>query len=337
MAIKMTLSAVKHFSKFRWFLFLSFSTVLLIFLFKELSLNSSSSSTFDSLLRQLASRVPVHWLGSPAKYDALKSLVDLLTGLQSPLSETDLCISRKKPKDDVDSKVANGVQRNLKVTIARTTDTFALDLETSILPKKRKKEKSLNKLELGNVTVAESAGEPKNDQNESPEIKADNGTNEKILDSGVTASSLEPSKESFVNHSSPQRDPSLGVNDIDRSLSIGSKTAVVMNASDLKQSFGVTVGSKMMKAVNPTKMNQKNLMKSNSIETESIEMIDVSSIKAIDFTEKNTAVDLKSENTTILGNQGIQDPKSVEKQLFFMYDLDEKFWWRCPKPETDCR
>ena len=328
--MKTTSSAVKHFSKFRWFLSLSFSTVLLILLFKELSLSSSSSSSFDSLLRQLASVAPIYRLRPPAKYDALKSLVDLLTGLQSPLSETNFCISIRKPKDDIDSQVANGIQRNLKVAIARTTDTFALGLETSILPKKRKKEESLKKLGSGNVTVAESA--------ESPSTKADYLTNEKKLDSGITAaSSLEPSKASFVNHSSSRRDPSLGVNGIDKSLLTGFTTAVVIDASDLKRSFGVTVGSKMMTAVNPTKMNQNNLMKNNNIETESVEMIDVSSIKAIDFTEKNTAVNLKSENTTILGNKGIQDPKSIEKQLFYMYDLDEKFWWRWPKPETDCR
>lgn len=327
--MKTTSSAVKHFSKFRWFLFLSFSTVLLILLFKELSLSSSSSSSLDSLLRQLASVAPIYRLRPPAKYDALKSLVDLLTGLQSPLSETDFCISIRKPKDDIDSQVANGIQRNLKVAIARTTDTFALGLETSILPKKRKKEESLKKLGSGNVTVAESA--------ESPSTKADYLTNEKKLDSGITVSSLEPSKALFVNHSSSQRDPSLGVNDIDKSLSTGFTTAVVIDATDLKRSFGVTVGSKMMTAVNPTKISKNNLMKSNNIETESVEMIDVSSIKAIDFTEKKNTVNLKSENVTMFGNQGIQDPKSVDKQLFYMYDLDEKFWWRWPKPETDCR
>jgi hypothetical protein len=33
----------------------------------------------------------------------------------------------------------------------------------------------------------------------------------------------------------------------------------------------------------------------------------------------------------------IPEPKSPEDQLFYMYDLGEEFWWRWPKPESDCR
>lgn len=33
----------------------------------------------------------------------------------------------------------------------------------------------------------------------------------------------------------------------------------------------------------------------------------------------------------------IPEPKNLEDQLFYMYDLGEEFWWRWPKPESDCR
>jgi hypothetical protein len=36
-------------------------------------------------------------------------------------------------------------------------------------------------------------------------------------------------------------------------------------------------------------------------------------------------------------NVPIPEPKSPEDQLFYMYDLGEEFWWRWPKPESDCR
>ena len=31
------------------------------------------------------------------------------------------------------------------------------------------------------------------------------------------------------------------------------------------------------------------------------------------------------------------DNEDVEGKLFFMYDLDEEFWWRWPDPNADCR
>jgi hypothetical protein len=41
----------------------------------------------------------------------------------------------------------------------------------------------------------------------------------------------------------------------------------------------------------------------------------------------------KKKNVPIL----IPEPKNPEDQLFYMYDLGEEFWWRWPKPESDCR
>jgi hypothetical protein len=334
----MSSSTVKYLSKFRWLLLVSFSSVILMFLFKELNLISNTPSIFERLLRRQASapttniRNDEHRL--PLRIGALKSLIELITGLPSSLSETrpnwNYCSKRRKSLDERNHQ--NVIKRKLKIAITRPTDTFSLDLETSILPNKKKKEKSKTKSEVGKVTNSESAARPDAGGNQSPSGATSNETDKRRPDSVLKV----PVKTSYVNQSSSEKVSSSVVDKNSRTASAASTSTITLDSAAPEQSVSVLSDSEKLKAINSTKINQNNLIKSKKLEEEVAGMIDVSSIKAIDFTLKNT-VNIKSTNTTIETNDGIQGTKSLETDLFFMYDLDEEFWWRWPKPETDCR
>lgn len=53
----------------------------------------------------------------------------------------------------------------------------------------------------------------------------------------------------------------------------------------------------------------------------------ISSFKTIEYT--NTSADAGTHNSSV--------DVDVEGKLFYMYDLDEEFWWRWPHPDADCR
>lgn len=334
----MSSSTVKNLSKFRWLLLLSFSSVFLMFLFKELNLISNTPSIFERLLRRLASAPTANTRNDeqrlPVRVGALKSLIDLITGLPSSLSETrpkwNYCSKRRKPLDE--RKHQNVIKRKLKIAITRPADTFSLDLETSILPNKKKKEKSKTKSEVGKVTDAESAARLDKGGNQSTSEATHIGTDEGRTESVAKV----PIKTSYVNQSSSEQDFSSAVGKNSKTASAASTSTVISNPTATEPSINVLKDIEKLKSTNSTKIKQNNLIKSKKLEEEVAEMIDVSSIKAIDFTPKNTA-NIISTNTTIVRNDGIQGLKSLETDLFFMYDLDEEFWWRWPKPETDCR
>lgn len=334
----MSSSTVKYLSKFRWLLLLSFSSVFLMFLFQELNLISNTPSIFERLLRRQASAPTTNTRndeqGLPVRIGALKSLIDLITGLPSSLSETrpnwNYCSKRRRSLDD--RKHQNVIKRKLKISITRPTDTFSLDLETSILPNKKKKEKSKTKSEVGKVTDAESATRPDTGGNQSTSGATYDKTDKSRADSVVKV----PVKTSYVNQSSLEQDFSSAVDKNSKTASAASTSTVTSNSTATEKSINVLEDVGKMKAINATKINQKNLIQSKKLEEEVGGMIDVSSIKAIDFTPKNN-VNIKATNTTIAINDEFQGTKSLETDFFFMYDLDEEFWWRWPKPETDCR
>ena len=330
-------STVKYLSKLRWLLLLSFSSVFLMFLYKELNLISNYSNSFERWIRKQAS-IPassfkIHHIGSPFAFGPLKSVVDLMTGLPSSISEMrtngTFCRKRRKSRDEKDSQFVNVMHRKLEIAITRKTDTFSMDLEASILPKKKKKGKTSTKSGFSNVVDEESGGEPDKYGAKSTSKATDLVTDKNRFDDGGGVPSIKPNNTSFGNHSTSRKDSSLAVNKFGMTVSKGSVFAV-------KHSDDFFENRKMMKAVDPTKIYQNKFMKSKMMDMQSADMIDVSSIEAIDFKE-DKIVNVKSENTTTLGNDGNLDSGSLEKQLFYMYDLDEDFWWRWPKPETDCR
>lgn len=335
----MSSSTVKYLSKFRWLLLLSFASVFLMFLFKELNLISNTPSIFERLLRIQASAPTTNTRneeqGLPVRIGALKSLIDLITGSPSSLSETrpkwNYCSKRSKSLYERNHQ--NEIKRKLKISIVRPTDTFSLDLETSILPNKKKKEKSKTISEVSKVTDAESAARPDTGGNQST-----SGATHDKADKGRTESVAKvPVKTSYVNQSSSEQDFSSAVDKNSKTASKAATTTITLVSTAAEQSISVLKDSEKMKSINSSKINQNNnLIKSKKMEEDVAGMIDVSSIKAIDFTPKNT-VNIKSTNTTIVITDAFQGTKSLETDLFFMYDLDEEFWWRWPKPETDCR
>ena len=308
-----------------------------MFLFKELNLISNTPSILEKLLRRQASAPTTSTrndeLGLPVRIGVLKSLTDLTTGLPSSLSETrtkwNFCSKRRKSLDEKNHQ--NLMKRKLKIAITRPTDTFSLDLEACILPNKKKKEKSRTK-SGGNVTDAVSAARPDKGGNQSRTEATRNGTDKSRADSVVKV----PTKTSYVNQSSSEKESTSVVDNNSKTASAASTSTVALNSTAAEQSVSILKDSVALKAINSTKINQNYLIRSKKLEDEVAGMIDVSSIKPIDFTPKDAA-NIKSSNTTIAINDEIQDSKSLKTDLFFMYDLDEEFWWRWPKPETDCR
>lgn len=64
--------------------------------------------------------------------------------------------------------------------------------------------------------------------------------------------------------------------------------------------------------------------------------VDVDLSKSADriTSEKGTAPTVNILETV---SSTASESRNVPDQLFYMYDLPEEFWWRWPKPDTDCR
>ena len=88
----------------------------------------------------------------------------------------------------------------------------------------------------------------------------------------------------------------------------------------------------------PVKM--KSILKSDKVKNAAENILDSQNQKKMDKVASTLADSVKSDSILEKKKEipvPVPEQKNVEDQLFYMYDLGEEFWWRWPKPESDCR
>jgi hypothetical protein len=88
----------------------------------------------------------------------------------------------------------------------------------------------------------------------------------------------------------------------------------------------------------PVKM--KSILKSDMVKKAAENILDGQNQKKTDKVASTLADSVKSDSILEKKKEipvPVPEQKNVEDQLFYMYDLGEEFWWRWPKPESDCR
>ena len=200
--------------------------------------------------------------------------------------------------------------RKLKAAAAMA---LSLGLETSILPQKKRKDKT-NK-ELQNADRINSPNNPA------------------------------PAETSI---------DSRKVSDKSRMVMIASETIIPIPRISKKESEGVLMGVDenglpvVMKSQHDYAKEihgarQPALVDSNSAEKGRIVKIGQSdksssqSIAGSKTSELTEIAPIQEERNIDADNIDLNEDLDIDNSLFFMYDLDESFWWRWPSPDTDCR
>ena len=209
------------------------------------------------------------------------------------------------------SRTKHGVSnRKLKAAAAMA---LSLGLETSILPQRKTKDKKNKEL-------------PKADPITSPQnpIPANIGIDlMKLPDKARTVLTTSESTMPLPKNSQKESEGILmGVDE-------NSQPVVMKTQHDsIKENHGAS---------------QAIVIESNNMDKQGTIKIDLpssdrtSSGSAADKTSEITGITPIQKQTNIDDHNVLGGDLDMDTSLFYMYDLDETFWWRWPNPDTDCR
>ena len=237
----------------------------------------------------------------------------------------------EKKNENIIRNEGQGVHRNLKMI----ADANMLGLETSIFSSKiGKKTKKVEKIEPIPKIIEE---------NNVP-ISAVNSNNSSVGNSDISAiNTVEKVEKKIENkiekNENDGKDLTMGVDENGKPVvmkevsSVVSVLSIVSSGSAGTDTVGVVKTESIGTNVG---MNSKG----NSKGKEAVKGQDSNMIPTTIKTE-NVNIDNSNKNDSNkygnLDDNREKDKLLYENKLFYMYDLDEEFWWRWPEPEADCR
>lgn len=188
---------------------------------------------------------------------------------------------------------------------------ISLGLETSILPQKKKKDQTNKELQKADVINS-----PKNSS--SAVIGVDFTTS---LNTAVDATGASTAATSTVKHLEKESEGVLmGVDENGQPVVMKTSTNYLPESHDASQSS--LIGSYTVKGIKTDKSDGSD-GKSGAVNTTS---------ELTETTPRGKELNIATDESKTSSSD--YDSGS---SLFYMYELDEKFWWRWPDPNTDCR
>lgn len=291
--------------------------------------------------------IPANQHASLLKAPVLERLMTAVVDLPSSLQGRSNTKRRKVENPSSIHYADKGAHRKLKSAASDISASLNLGLETSILSLSRKKKdkssKKTDKVAEGKAAVTKTttttaAAEATEDEQAIPpgsensmlEKQLAKETLNKALNTTISPGVLKsappvPTSTSTTPESAPKTPP----------VNTAANTAASVSSEEIL--MGVDENGKpvqMKSSKNSVRIKSGGNAKSKDKKEKSKIPTTITTTTIVD--PKNVPM-IYSENIPKNIPKNIPENIDPEKELFYMYDLDEEFWWRWPQPGTDCR